>query len=201
MAAACLFFAQDPDVRVAAQRGDVGSIVGADISSVQAAEDRGVKYSDGGVSKDILEILRDHGFNYIRLRVFNDPTKPTPRDRPYGGDNAATRRFVDAALGQRVAFDVLGQSCYTRWQGQPAGWKANFDDLAARYPTLSFVVAEVGFEVKEAMEVMRSLPDGRGLGTFVWEPTSNLNGQSLFDGSGAVIPEKMAVYDELTRRR
>src|SRR5437870_4539062 len=48
-------------------------IVGADISSVQAAEERGVKYSDRGVQKDILAILKDHGFNYVRLRVFNDP--------------------------------------------------------------------------------------------------------------------------------
>src|SRR5262245_11072019 len=58
-------------------------IVGADVSSVQAAEDRGVKYSDKGVQKDILAIVKDHGFNFIRLRVFNDPTKPTQRDRPY----------------------------------------------------------------------------------------------------------------------
>ena len=100
-----------------------------------------------------------------------------------------------------MSFDVLGQSCYTRWQGPAAGWKANFDDLAVRYPALSFVIAEVGFEARETMEVMRSLPDGRGLGTFVWEPTSNLNGQAVFDGSGAVLPEKMAVYDELTTRR
>ena len=60
-----------------------GFIIGADTSSVQAAEGRGVKYSDKGVQKDILAILKDHGFTYIRLRVFNDPTKPTPRDRPY----------------------------------------------------------------------------------------------------------------------
>src|ERR1700748_2320734 len=58
-------------------------IVGADISGVQAAEARGMHYSDKGVQKDILEILKDHGFNTIRLRVFNDPTKPTPRDRAY----------------------------------------------------------------------------------------------------------------------
>ena len=44
-------------------------MIGADISWVQAAEDRGVRYSDNGVQKDILEILKDHGFNYIRLRV------------------------------------------------------------------------------------------------------------------------------------
>jgi len=60
-----------------------GFIIGADISWLQAAEERGIKFSDKGVQKDILEILKDHGFNYIRLRVFHDPTKATPRDRPY----------------------------------------------------------------------------------------------------------------------
>ena len=114
-----------------------------------------------------------------------------------GGDNAATRRWLEAALSEGLQFDVLGESCYTRWQGTPAGWKANFEDLAARYTTLSFVIAEVGFEVKEASEIMRSIPNGRGLGTFVWEPTSNLNGQALFDNTGAVIPEKMEMYDAL----
>ncbi|HET9130754.1 MAG TPA: glycosyl hydrolase 53 family protein, partial [Terriglobia bacterium] len=299
-------------------------IVGADISGVQAAEARGVHYSDKGEQKDILVILKDHGFNTIRLRVFNDPTKPTPRDRAYslqgfcdlphtvemakrvkamgmkllidfhysdswadpgkqftpsawanlsfdnlvatmhdwtkdaitqlrdagaepdmvqigneitpgmmtdrggsardwvqlgrllkagiaavkevdpkiqvmlhidkGGDNMATRRWVDAALAQGVKFDVLGESCYTRWQGPPSGWKANFDDLAVRYPNLTFVIAEVGFETKESIETMRNLPDHRGLGTIIWEPTSNGNGQALFDNSGGVIPEKMAIY-------
>jgi len=38
-------------------------IIGADISSVNAAEDRGVRYSDAGVQKDILAILKDRGFN------------------------------------------------------------------------------------------------------------------------------------------
>ena len=65
-------------------------VVGADISGVQAAEALGVKYSDKGVAKDILAILKDHGFNYVRLRVFVDPTKATPRDRPY-----STQGFCD----------------------------------------------------------------------------------------------------------
>jgi arabinogalactan endo-1,4-beta-galactosidase len=54
-------------------------IIGADISWVQAAEDRGVKFSDQGTERDILAILKDRGFNYIRLRVFHDPTKATPQ--------------------------------------------------------------------------------------------------------------------------
>ena len=32
-----------------------------------------IKFSDKGKEKDAIEILKDHGFNYIRLRIFNDP--------------------------------------------------------------------------------------------------------------------------------
>ncbi len=58
-------------------------------------------------------------------------------------DNAVTRWQVDGVLGQGVKFDVLGQSCYTEYQGPPSGWKANFDDLVKRYPDLKFVVAGI----------------------------------------------------------
>jgi len=115
------------------------------------------------------------------------------------GDNLASRRWIDSALAQGLQFDILGQSCYTRWQGPVSGWKSNFDDLVQRYPSLLFVIAEVGSETRETLDIMRNLPAGRGLGTFVWEPTSNLNGQALFDSSGAVIPEKMVVYTDAAK--
>jgi arabinogalactan endo-1,4-beta-galactosidase len=307
-----------------------GFIVGADISWVQAAEDRGRKFSDNGVQKDILEILKDHGFNYIRLRVFHDPTKATPRDRPYSmqgycdldhtiemakrvqaagmgllidfhysdswadpgkqftpsvwkdltfeelvtathdwtkaavikmtdagvqpdivqigneitpgmmtdrggsvrdwsklaqllkagiagvkevdpkilvmlhidksGDNKAARWWVDAALEQNVQFDILGLSCYTRWHGPPSGWKANFEDLVTRYPQLSLLIVELAEEVAETNQIMYDLPDGKGLGTIIWEPTANNNGQALFDRQGAVIPARMRLYDEVAKK-
>jgi hypothetical protein len=46
---------------------------------------------------------------------------------------------------------------------------------------------------------MRGLPGRRGLGTFIWEPTEQGNQQQLFDNTGAVIPEKMAAYDQLAK--
>ncbi len=319
-----------PASPAAPEKKNPAYIVGADLSSVQASEDRGVHYSDGGVQKDVLEILKSHGFNYVRFRVFVDPTKATPRDRPYspqgycdvphtaemakrvkaagmgllidfhysdswadpgkqytpsawanlpfdrlvaathdwtkdaltqmkaaggepdmvqigneitpgmmtdgangggstrnwdqlaallkagtsavkevdpaisimlhidrGGDNAATRRWVDAALAQGVRFDILGESCYTRYQGPPETWRANFADLVTRYPQLKFLIAEVAYETADANAVMQELPDHKGLGTFIWEPTQNGNQQGLFDRRGAVIPEKIAPYDAL----
>jgi arabinogalactan endo-1,4-beta-galactosidase len=47
--------------------------VGADISWLQWQEDMGVEFSDGGVKGDAIEIMRDNGFNYIRLRLFVNP--------------------------------------------------------------------------------------------------------------------------------
>lgn len=47
--------------------------VGADISWLQSQEDRGTTFSDGGVAGDAIEIMRDNGFNYIRLRIFVNP--------------------------------------------------------------------------------------------------------------------------------
>jgi len=304
-------------------------IIGADISSVQAAEARGVTtYGDNGVQKDVLHLLKDHGFNYIRLRVFNDPTKPTPKDRAYstqgfcdlphtiamarrvkalgmgvlidfhysdswadpgkqftpsawaglpfdqlvttmhdwtadairqfkaagaepdmvqigneitpgmmvdhggstgnwvqlgqllkagigavkgvdpnilcmlhidkGGDNRATRNWVDNALAQGVEFDILGESCYSKYQGNPETWRTNFTDLVQRYPKLWFVVAEVSSETAVSNDIMRNLPNHKGLGTFIWEPTENMNGQSLFTGR-EVNPLKMQPYDDLAR--
>ncbi len=49
-------------------------VIGADISWVPSQEDRGMVFSDKGVEKDVLEILADNRFNWIRLRLFVDPT-------------------------------------------------------------------------------------------------------------------------------
>lgn len=110
-------------------------------------------------------------------------------------DNATTRWWVDGVLGQGVEFDVLGQSCYTEYQGPPADWQANFDDLVTRYPTLSFVVAEYSWEKRAANDLMFELPDKRGLGTFIWEPTEYH--ERVFDPNGDVITDMIAPYDQM----
>jgi arabinogalactan endo-1,4-beta-galactosidase len=138
-----------------------------------------------------------------------------------GGDNRTTRYWVDSAIDHGVQFDVLGESCYMQWQGKPETWKANFEDLVQRYPNLYFVCAEIADEVRPANDIMRGLPDHKGLGTFIWEPTQNGNRQGLFTSirrggrfanavppensnastprPGAVIPEKMSAYDQLVK--
>lgn len=99
-----------------------------------------------------------------------------------GGDNATTRWWVDHALAEGVPFQILGQSCYTMYQGTPDSWQHNFADLVTRYPTLSFVIAEYSQEKRAANDIMRGLPDQRGLGTFIWEPTRWM--EAVFDRQG-----------------
>lgn len=49
-------------------------MIGADISWVPQEEAFGKKYFDKGEQKDVLDIMGDYGFNWIRLRLFVDPT-------------------------------------------------------------------------------------------------------------------------------
>ena len=83
---------------------------------------------------------------------------------------------------QGVPFQILGQSCYTQYQGTPDAWQANFDDLVTRYPMLDFVIAEYSHEKRTANDIMFALPDRRGLGTFIWEPTRWM--EAVFDRDG-----------------
>lgn len=48
--------------------------VGVDVSFLAQAEHEGVVFQDKGVATPGLQILRNHGYNWIRLRLFHTPT-------------------------------------------------------------------------------------------------------------------------------
>ncbi len=50
-------------------------IIGADLSFLKQAEDDGFRFKEGGIDKPGLDIFRDHGYNWIRLRLFHTPTE------------------------------------------------------------------------------------------------------------------------------
>ena len=56
--------------------------MGADVSFLAQAEHEGVVFKDGGTPHPGLQILKDHGYNWIRLRLFHTPTQ-LPNDLPY----------------------------------------------------------------------------------------------------------------------
>jgi arabinogalactan endo-1,4-beta-galactosidase len=49
--------------------------VGADVSFLKQAEAQGKVFKDNGQAKPGLEIFKDHGYNWIRLRLFHTPTE------------------------------------------------------------------------------------------------------------------------------
>lgn len=49
--------------------------VGADLSFLKQAEDRGTVFKDNGEVRPGLQIFKDHGYNWIRLRLFHTPTQ------------------------------------------------------------------------------------------------------------------------------
>ena len=286
-------------------------ILGADISFVQQQEDEGRTFKDNGVQKDIFDILKGHGFNYIRLRIFHNPKAPngysqkgycdlphtlqmarriktsgekflldfhysdtwadpgkqskplawqnlsfdelakaiqdytreviaafkgqgTPPDivqigneidqgfiwpdgRPRdwdkfaalikagikgvkdaepsakimlhiacGGQNEASRTFMDNVLARGVEFDILGQSYYPRWHGSLDDLRNNLKDLAGRYKQ-DMIVVEYSQYKRQVNDIVHNLPNGKGLGTFIWEPTSW--GEAFFDKDGNTLPE------------
>ena len=71
--------AQEPD---STQAAELTYAVGADLSFLKSAEDRGVQFKDNGVVRPGLDIFRDHGYDWIRLRLFHTPTE-LPNDLEY----------------------------------------------------------------------------------------------------------------------
>jgi arabinogalactan endo-1,4-beta-galactosidase len=49
--------------------------IGADLSFLKQAEDRGTLFKDNGQPTPGLQIFRNHGYNWIRLRLFHSPTR------------------------------------------------------------------------------------------------------------------------------
>ncbi len=49
--------------------------VGADLSFLKWAEDKGIVFKDSGKPKKGLQIFKDHGYNWIRLRLFHSPAE------------------------------------------------------------------------------------------------------------------------------
>lgn len=49
--------------------------IGADLSFLKQAEDNGFVFKEDGQGKPGLQLFKDHGYNWIRLRLFHTPTQ------------------------------------------------------------------------------------------------------------------------------
>ncbi|MFI5131187.1 MAG: glycosyl hydrolase 53 family protein, partial [Chitinophagales bacterium] len=119
----------------AAKKREVGKMIGADISFLPQLEDRGMKFSDNGVEKDPILIMKDHGFNYVRLRIFNDPARDSGYSPKKGFCDLAhtkqmAKRVKDAGLKLLLDFHYSDYWADPGKQYKPAAWRGlSFEDL------------------------------------------------------------------------
>ncbi|MBR1852388.1 MAG: glycosyl hydrolase 53 family protein [Lachnospiraceae bacterium] len=93
-------------------------IKGMDISTLIDEETCVAKYFDHGVQGDALEILKQYGANYVRLRLWNDPYAED--GRPYGaGTNDLEKTMVLAERAKALGMGVLLDLHYSDFWADP----------------------------------------------------------------------------------
>lgn len=127
-------------------------MMGADVSSLQAMEDAGAVYYDlDGNPKDALEILKLHGVNYIRLRIWNDPETSFER-----GDYCNLANTIGVARrvkkqGLKLLLDFHYCDSWADWKTQeiPKVWKGqNKEQLKKSVYEYTKMVLETLYEAQ-----------------------------------------------------
>lgn len=108
------------DIKVLPVSLDDEFIIGMDVSSIIAVEESGgVFYNEQGQEQDVFEILKDHGVNYVRIRLWHNPTNS--KGEPFGGGNNTTEVGIKIAKrAARVGMRILLDFHYSDFWADPA---------------------------------------------------------------------------------
>ena len=137
---------------------EVGKMLGADISFLPELEAKGIHFSDKGKEKDAMEILKDHGINYVRLRIFNDPAddsgySPTKGFCDLQHTLQMAKRIKNAGLKFLLDFHYSDTWADPGKQYKPAAWKSlNFTGLTK-------ALHDYTRDVMLALKQQNTLPD------------------------------------------
>ena len=113
-----------------------------------------------------------------------------------GGQNDESVFFLDNMLARGVDFDVIGLSYYPKWHGTLDDLRYNINDLARRYKK-DMVVVEYSSLKAEVNKIAFEVRDGKGKGSFIWEPLSTW--EKVFDDKGNAVDAMMSIYDEISK--
>lgn len=115
-------------------------IVGGDLSMLHQIEANGGVFRDDGIAADALEIFKDHGFNWIRLKIWHSPVAPF-------NDLDGVRRVAMRAKAKGFKF-LLNFHYSDTWadpgkQNKPGAWDGlAFDDLVDSLYQYTFAVVK-----------------------------------------------------------
>lgn len=108
-------------------------IKGADVSIMPELEQNGTKFYDNGIEQDGLTILKNHGVNWIRVRIWNNPYVVGPEG--VGGGNTDEAKAIEMAkrakaLGMKVLVDFHYSDFWVDpgQQKKPDAWKNDSGD-------------------------------------------------------------------------
>jgi len=174
-------------------------ILGADISSVQEAVDGGALFVDtDGMQKSLVSLLKNHGFNYVRLRTFVDPQAPYGYASANGCQAKAeayndrdhtiefAREVKAAGMGLLLDFHYSDTWADPGKQVIPQAWRASASVAALATQVQAYTVDVLG-----AMLAAGVRPDmvqvGNEItpGMLIHVPTANTN---CFGSNSAVNP-------------
>ncbi len=95
--------------------------IGADVSFLPQAEQQGSIFKENGVARPALEILREHSYNWVRLRIFVAPTR-LPNNLDY--TIAAARRARAMGFHFLLDFHYADDWADPGHQPKPAAWQS-----------------------------------------------------------------------------
>lgn len=159
-------------------------INGVDVSTVLSLEEPGVVFrDDDGNPADLFEVLADHGVNWARIRVWNDPF--TADGAGYGGGNVDAARAVeigqratDAGLRVLVDFHYSDFWAHPGQQVLPRAWQGL--DLDGRVTALHDYTADTLAAMDQAgvdvgmVQIGNETTSGEIAGTTGWANTTRL---------------------------
>lgn len=143
----------------------IDRMIGADISFLPQIESGTGRFSqvngrffEAGQEVDAVELLKNHGFSHIRLRIFVNPENEagySPEQGFCGLDHtlAMARRVKEAGMGLLLDFHYSDYWADPQQQNRPLAW-ADLD-----YETLKDSVRAYTSSVLRALESQGTLPD------------------------------------------
>lgn len=159
------------------QNGQRGAIRGADISTLKKVEDNGGLFYDRGVRKDPLVILRSHGVNYVRLKIWKDPVN-------VDGSNDLAKTVEMAERAKKAGFKILLDFHYSNFwadpgrQDKPTAW------VGLNPKELEQAVYDHTAETMQALKDVQALPDMVQIGNEINSGMLWPDGKTWGAGSG-----------------
>ncbi len=198
-----------------AAQADASFLAGADFSGLAFFESQGVTYKEGGQVQDGIQILKDHGLNCVRLRLFTSSAAQAGSD-PYNYINNTAYTVPLAVRVKNAGLLFLLDFHYSdTWadpgkQAIPAAWKdLDFAQLVQQMHTYNsntiatFAAAgampdyvQVGNEITPGM--LWPLGKVQGNGGASWSQLGQLMKaaiQGIRDASGAHMPKIIVHID------